>query len=156
MILLLRGMELAVYRGSMEQKQKKNRSRGFSLIELMFAIVIVGILASVAIPRIIGTQDRARISGAVRECEHFRKGLGIFEADHGFYPAEDRNNANGLTQDLVDEFGNAYMTLPDGSNFVEFSYHSISNGESYELRVTARDGVGTQILATPSQTVIGG
>lgn len=42
--------------------KRKKRSRGFTLVELMVVLVIIGILASLAIPRFMGVSDKAKMS----------------------------------------------------------------------------------------------
>jgi general secretion pathway protein G len=66
---------------------QKNKSRAFTLTELMLVVVIIGILAALVIPRIAGSGERARnitanadINGGIKSA------LGNFEVDMGSYP----------------------------------------------------------------------
>jgi prepilin-type N-terminal cleavage/methylation domain-containing protein len=60
--------------------------RGFTLIELLVVVVILGVLATVAIPRVLGAIERARESKAVADIRVIVSGLERYYFDHGVYP----------------------------------------------------------------------
>ena len=65
----------------------KNKTAGFTLIEIMLVITMIGILAAVVIPRLTGRSEEARISAAQLQIENLGLALDAFELDNGRFPA---------------------------------------------------------------------
>lgn len=58
--------------------QKKNKAQnGFTLIELMVVVAIVGVLSAVGLPQLLKAQDRAKISVAQQEAVNYAKECSI-------------------------------------------------------------------------------
>ena len=73
----------------METKGRKDE-RGFTLIELMVVIVILGILAGLIIPRIMGRPDEARRAKARMQIESLETALKLYKLDNGNYPTTEQ------------------------------------------------------------------
>ena len=65
--------------------QKKNQ--GFTLIEIMVVVVILGILAAIVVPQIIGRPDEARVVKAKQDILAIENALELYKLDNGFYPS---------------------------------------------------------------------
>jgi general secretion pathway protein G len=66
----------------------RNRD-GFTLIEIMLVITIIGILAAVVIPRLTGRGEEARVNATKLQVENVCSALDSFELDTGRYPTTD-------------------------------------------------------------------
>lgn len=64
--------------------------RGFTLIELMVVIVILGILAGLIVPRIMGRPEEARRMKARIQMESIETALKLYKLDNGKYPTTDQ------------------------------------------------------------------
>ena len=64
--------------------------RGFTLIELMVVIVILGILAGLIIPRIMGRPEEARRMKARVQMESIETALKLYKLDNGSYPTTEQ------------------------------------------------------------------
>lgn len=67
-----------------------NGEKGFTLIELMVVIVILGILAAIIAPRIIGRTDEAKVTEAKIQIRNFETALKLYRLDNGVYPSTDQ------------------------------------------------------------------
>ena len=64
--------------------------RGFTLIELMVVIVILGVLAGLIIPRIMGRPEEARRMKARVQIESIETALKLYKLDNGSYPSTEQ------------------------------------------------------------------
>ena len=80
--------------------QKTKLRRAFTLVEMLLVVTIIGILAALVIPRIVGVSDRSRVTAANADINGgIKSALGAYEVDNGRFPS-------GL-QDLLVAPGNA-------------------------------------------------
>lgn len=61
-------------------------SRGFTLVELLLVLVILGILAALVLPKFTGRTEQARVTAAVTQISTFGTALDAYEVDTGSYP----------------------------------------------------------------------
>ena len=64
--------------------------KGFTLIEIMVVVVILGILSALIVPNIIGRPDEARATAARSEIQQIATALEMYRLDNGFYPSTDQ------------------------------------------------------------------
>jgi general secretion pathway protein G len=74
---------------SIKRKMWHN-DRGFTLIELMVVIVILGILAGLIVPRIMGRPEEARRMKARVQVESMETALKLYKLDNGNYPTTEQ------------------------------------------------------------------
>ena len=66
------------------------KQRGFSLIEIMVVVVILGILSALIIPKIMSRPDEARKVKAKSDVLAIQNALDLYKLDNGFYPSTDQ------------------------------------------------------------------
>lgn len=121
------------------------RQRGFTLIEMMLVVVILGIVAAIVVPKFTGRTEQARQTAAESQIANFATALDAFEVDNGFYP----KGKNGL-MDLVQAPRNAsnwkgpYLQkgLPDdpwGHGYI-YECPGKHNPNGYDLQSMGPDG----------------
>ena len=63
---------------------------GFTLIELMVVLVIMGVLAALIVPNIIGRTDEARQTAAKTDISTIMQALKLYKLDNGVYPTQEQ------------------------------------------------------------------
>ena len=65
-------------------------SRGFTLIEIMVVVVILGILAALIVPKVMSRPDEARIAAAKQDVATLAQALKLYKLDNLAYPTTDQ------------------------------------------------------------------
>lgn len=119
------------------------RQKGFTLIELMIVVVILGLLATIIMPKILGRPEQARRVKAKADIRSIQSALALFKTDTGRFPTTSEglealvNNPGikGYSSDAyldsvpVDPWGNKYVYMSPG-------VHS----KDYDLMSYGKDG----------------
>ncbi len=74
----------------MKRQIANKRANGFTLIEIMVVVIILGLLAGLVLPRILGQEERARVEAAKVQIRALEGALDAWKLDNGFYPSTDQ------------------------------------------------------------------
>jgi len=75
----------------LEQPLKiRTNQHGFTLIEIMVVVVILGILAALVVPKIVSRPEQARLVKAKQDVLAIQDAMDLYKLDNGFYPSTDQ------------------------------------------------------------------
>jgi general secretion pathway protein G len=124
---------------AMREKLRGTQS-GFTLIELMVVILIIGLLATIVVQNLKGATDKAKRIKAQADISALKTALDRYYLDNGSYPSSDQGLTalvsapqngkvpadyppGGYIEKIPnDPWGNAYVYQSDGDNYVLKSY----------------------------------
>jgi general secretion pathway protein G len=69
---------------------KRSLNQGFTLIEIMVVVVILGILATLVVPKIMGRPDEARVVAAKQDIAAVMQALNLYRLDNSRYPTSEQ------------------------------------------------------------------
>jgi general secretion pathway protein G len=129
----------------LKSRSYRRTQRGFTLVELLLVLVILGILAALVLPKFTGRTEQARVTAAQTQISTFGTALDAFEVDTGSYPRgqdglgqllsqpADVTNWRGpyLKSDIpLDPWGHAYV----------YEFPGRVNASGYDIRSAGPDG----------------
>jgi len=106
----------------MKVQNYQNKERGFSLLEIMVVLIIIGVMASIVAPRFIERADEAKVDSTKVQMKNIEQALKLYRLQHAQYPS----SSEGLKV-LVDpsKDGKRYLDeLPKDAWGFDFVYLS--------------------------------
>ena len=88
---------------------KHKSQSGFTLIEIMLVVVIIGILMTVVVVKLGGRQEEARITAAQADIRAYSQALDLYELDNGFYPTTEQGLKALETKPTTPQIGRAHV-----------------------------------------------
>ncbi|MDO6442253.1 MULTISPECIES: type II secretion system major pseudopilin GspG [unclassified Marinobacter] len=131
---------------TMKKLNTPKSNRGFTLIEIMVVMVILGLLVAVVAPNIMGRSDQAKITVAETQLTNISKALDLYRLDNSHYPS---------TQQGLDALASRPSGSPEPKNWnpdgymksvpkdpwgSEFQYVSPGREGPYDLYSKGADG----------------
>jgi general secretion pathway protein G len=118
---------------------------GFTLIEIMVVILIIGLLALMVVPRLRGVADRAKRTKAQADIQELKQALDRYYLDNGSYPTTDQ----GLQALVAPPTGGRLPSNYEQGGYIEKlpsdpwgnQYFYQSDGSTYALKSFGPDGV---------------
>ncbi|UTW44236.1 type II secretion system major pseudopilin GspG [bacterium SCSIO 12696] len=137
----------------------KKEQQGFTLIEIMVVVVIIGILGALVVPQFLGRADETKVKAAQSDIRSIGNALDLYRLDNNNYPSTDQGlsalvnrpsgfpeaknwNPEGYLKKLPnDPWGNRYQYLSPGSNgkYDLFSYGADGKegGDDYDKDINS-------------------
>lgn len=146
------------------KKVSAQRQRGFTLLEIMVVIVIMGILASLVVPNLMGNKERADRQKAVSDIVALENALDMYKLDNHRYPTSEQGldalvkkpefdplpqnyRKDGYIKRLpTDPWGGAYLLVTPGEHG---EYDLFSAGQDGEAGT--EDDIANWTLDTPKK-----
>jgi general secretion pathway protein G len=114
-------------------------AKGFTLIELMIVVVILGLLATTVMPKILSKPDQARQTKAVVDIRSIQSALAMFKTDTGRFPTTAEGlgalvtnpglkgfDSDGYLERVpTDPWGNPYIYISPGLHSKEYDLESL-------------------------------
>lgn len=123
---------------------KRTSTHGFTIVELLIVIVVIGILAAITVVAFNGVQDRAKFTRMQSDLKSMQKAIEIYHADNGTYPNTggshryQRVSGDSFIPGLVPKYIGNLPEITDGPSGSgtnnTYIYQSNAAGTTYSLQ----------------------
>jgi len=120
-----------------------NSKKGFTIIELMVVITIIGILASLVAPKFMGKLETAKVKTTKAQLEMFSTALDSFNLDVGRYPTEEEGlKVLWVKNNNIKGYDGPYLPKPVEADAWGNPYHYKTgiNDHPYDIVSYGKDG----------------
>lgn len=132
--------------------RRSSRAQGFSLVELLLVLALIGILSGIAIPAFLGQRRRARVIGDAQANAHaLAMALESLRAEKGLYAASGTTWAWTASGTAPTASAGAPLFTAKGTSKMNYSVAVTNGGVGYTVTVTDPFAGGAQVL-TMDQT----
>lgn len=133
----------------MKQHQFQGKPRGFTLVEVLVVLVIIGLLASIVAPNILDSADKARVQKVQADFKSIETALKIYKLDNFNYPSSEQGLQALVEKPSIDPIPNNWKKNgyldelpvdPWGRPYLYLSPAEFGSGE-YDIYTLGADGV---------------
>jgi general secretion pathway protein G len=129
-----------------DNKRRKHNSRGFTMVELMAMLIIIGLLATLVVTKVANKIDQARLISTKANLKMLHAAVNQFKMDTGRFPNEDVGLMELVDQpaDVVNWPPGGYLESTDippdgwGNQFIYEAYPE--SGKEFAIRSSGPDG----------------
>ena len=131
---------LITYLRHVESKKRARKQQGFTLIELMIVVAIIGILASVAIPAYQDYTAKAQVSEAFSLASSAKSAVSLVYAETGTFPGDNAAAGIAAAGTINGQYVTSVTVGADGVITILFAAPAVESGHSVLLTPTANGG----------------
>jgi len=127
----------------MKKEKKVKNGSGFTLIELMIVMVIIGLLAALVAPRMLNKVGKSKIKAAKAQIEMFSTALDSFKLDTGRYPTTEEGLKALVENPGINGWDGPYLkkkVIPKDPWGHDYIYKSPGDHDVYDIISYGADG----------------